>query len=96
MEEHWSPLEQTLEGHSGWVFSVVFSRDGSKVVSGSNDSTARVWDAASGRQLKKLEGHSGSVYSVALSPDGSKVVSGPDDQTVRVWDAASGQQLKKT
>jgi WD40 repeat protein len=71
MEEHWTLLEQTLEGHSGRVSSVAFSPDGSKVVSGirdpTYDETVRVWGAASGRRLKKLKGCSGSVSSMAFS-----------------------------
>ena len=43
------------------VRSVAFSADGTRVVSGSWDKTVRIWDAASGAELKKLEGHSDAV-----------------------------------
>jgi len=82
---------QTLEGHSDVVMSVALSADGSRIVSGSDDKTVRVWDAASGECVQTLEGHSGGVMSVAVSADGSRIVSGSDDKTVRVWDAASGE-----
>ena len=62
--ETWDSLLQTLEGHSGWVYSVAFSPDGQKIVSGSWDQTVRVWDAAAGTLLQTLEGHSHSVHSV--------------------------------
>ena len=58
------------------------SPDGSKIVSGSDDMTVRIWDAASGEQLKQLDGHSADVCSVQFSPDGSKIVSGSTDKTV--------------
>ena len=83
----------TLTGHSGSVTSVSFSPDGSRIVSGSKDSTVRVWDAVTGEVINTLTGHSGYVLSVSsFSPDGSRIVSsGSYDNTVRIWDALSGQ-----
>ncbi|KAH6724991.1 hypothetical protein BKA61DRAFT_537097 [Leptodontidium sp. MPI-SDFR-AT-0119] len=87
VQAHWSAALQTLEGHSGPVYSVAFSPDSTQVVvSGSNDNVVRLWDTATGAPLQTLEGHSGSVYSVAFSPDGTQVVSGSEDHTVRLWD----------
>ena len=85
----WNACIQTLEGHSSWVNSVVFSPDGSRVASGSGDNTVRVWDVQTGQCEFTLEGHSGGVISVVFSPDGSRVASGSGDNTVRVWDIAS-------
>ena len=82
-----------LKGHESNVMSVAFSPDGSRIVSGSVDSTVRLWDVASGEELAVLKGHEGSVMSVAFSPDGSRIVSGSWDNTVRLWDAASGEEL---
>ncbi|KAK4140202.1 putative HET containing-domain vegetative incompatibility protein [Dichotomopilus funicola] len=92
IEKIWSPCLQTFEGHSGWVQSVAFSPDGSRIASGSNDQTIRIWDAKSGKEVRKLEGHSDRVRSVAFSPDGSRIASGSDDQTIRIWDAKSGKE----
>jgi WD40 repeat protein len=70
---------KTLEGHSGYVYSVCFSKDDKLVVSGSKDKTLRLWDVASGKCVKTLEGHSDPVTSVCFSKDDKLVVSGSDD-----------------
>jgi WD40 repeat protein len=69
---------------------VAFSPDGKLVVSGSDDNTVRLWDAATGAARQTLQGHSESVRSVTFSPNGKLMVSGSDDNIVRLWDAATG------
>jgi WD40 repeat protein len=64
--------------------SVTFSPDGKQVVSGSYDSTVRLWDAIIGTVLQRLEGHLSTVMSMAFSPDGKQVVSGSSNKTVRL------------
>ena len=58
-------------------------------MSGSMDSTWRVWDTGTGECVLTLKGHShGEVTSVCFSGDGGRVVSGSWDKTLRVWDVA--------
>jgi WD40 repeat protein len=82
-----------LRGHTNMVCSVATSRDGRRIVSGSDDLTVRVWDAESGAELACLRGHTDKVTSVAMSPDGRRIASGSCDKTLRVWDAESGAEL---
>ena len=70
-----------------------FSPDGTKVVTASHDRMARLWDAASGKELAVLPGHEDEVWRAAFSPDGTKVVTASADGTARLWDAASGKRL---
>ena len=74
--------------------SVSFSPDGTKVASGSDDKTVKLWDVTSGECLQTLEGHSDYVKSVSFSPDGTKVASGSWDNTVKLWDVTSGACLQ--
>ena len=74
--------------------SVSFSPDGTKVASGFDDKTVKLWDVTSGECLQTLEGHSDSVRSVSFSPDGTKVASGSFDDTVKLWDVTSGECLQ--
>ncbi len=71
------------------VCSVVFSPDGTPIVTANGESTVRVWDAATGACQCVLEGHADRVNAVAMSADGATVVSGSGDKTVRVWDVAT-------
>lgn len=93
VENTWTASLHTLEGHSSSVGSVVFSPDGKLLASASSDSTARIWEAATGAPLHTLEGHSGEVLSVVFSPDGKLLASASDDSTARIWSVETGDQL---
>ncbi|KAL3482541.1 WD40-repeat-containing domain protein [Aspergillus germanicus] len=68
---------------------------GLTVASASDDTTIRLWDAASGAEKQVLEGHQGCVNAVAFSPDGQTVASASEDRTIRLWDAATGHEKDK-
>ena len=83
--------ELVLRGHSDDVNSVAFSRDDTRVVSGSRDKTVRIWNVNTGEIERVLEGLPDLVLSVAFSPDGTHVISGSLTGTVLIWDAITGQ-----
>ncbi|TDL24405.1 WD40 repeat-like protein [Rickenella mellea] len=91
LDDGWPATCQKLEGHADGVYSVAYSPDGKRVVSGSWDRTIRVWDVRTMCiALEPIEGHYSSVNSVAFSPDGKWIVSGSWDKTVRIWDSEMG------
>ena len=90
-----------LEGHTGWVWSVAFSPDGSTIASGSRDNRVRLWDAKTGAHIRTFTGHTWDVYSVAFSPDGSTIASGSSTiasgslyGTMRLWDVETGALIR--
>jgi WD40 repeat protein len=86
-------LESTLAGHKDTVDAVAFSPDGTRIITGSRDRTARIWDATSGQHLITLNSHSHAVVAVAFSPDGTRVLTGSADRTARIWDVHTGSEL---
>jgi hypothetical protein len=83
----------TLKGHTALVISASFSPDGSRIVTGSQDKTAKVWDAKSGAEVLTFNGHTSPLASASFSPDGSRIVTGSGDKTAKVWDAKSGAEV---
>jgi hypothetical protein len=82
-------------GHSDQVWSVAFAPDGKTALSGSHDNTLRLWDLATGREIKKFEGHLDLVSSVAIAPDGKTALLDSWDHSLRLWDLASGREIRK-
>ena len=80
-------------GHFNSVTSASFSPDGQRIVTASDDHTAKVWDAATGKELLTLTGHVDSVTSASFSPDGKRIVTASEDETAKVWDAATGKEV---
>ena len=83
-------IERILEG-SDSVTSVVFSPDGTRVVSGSEANSVRIWNVTTGKIERFLGGHLSWVTSVVFYPGGASVVSGSWDNTVRIWNATPGE-----
>ena len=77
--------------HYRRVLSAVFSPDGKRIVTASEDHTAQVWDAQSGRPLVTLLGHTGEVWDAAFSSNGQLIVTASEDNSIRVWEAKSGR-----
>ena len=64
------------------------------MLSGSHDTTLKIWSASDGSERYTLSGHSFWVRSCCFSPNGASVLSGSDDNTLKIWDAATGVRLR--
>jgi eukaryotic-like serine/threonine-protein kinase len=77
--------------------SVVFSPDGRRLAAGGRermDRTVKVWDAATGQEIRTFIGHINEARAVSFSPNGQWLASAGSDGTVKVWDAVTGQEIR--
>jgi WD40 repeat protein len=91
-----SPDGKLLASGSGKSYDIRYAKlffQGGQVGGVSEDTTVRVWDVATGRQLQMLKGHALSVMAVAFSSDGRALTSASSD-FIKVWDVGSGNQLR--
>src|SRR2546425_867661 len=89
-------------GHSGRINAAAFSPNGRLIVSGGDDPVAIVWEASTGKVLRRLVGHTNPVTAVAFSSDGRLVLTGGgdfsdelEDFTIRLWDVATGVVVQR-
>jgi RNA polymerase sigma factor (sigma-70 family) len=84
--------------HAEGVTCFAFSPDGKTLVSGGHDYTLRLWDMATGKEVRRLLGHRGAVRNLALSPDGSVLASsgdawrGQEPGRILLWDVGTGKE----
>jgi len=96
---------QTLETHmNGRAWTCAFLADGKQAVTGGGNTfektggpaaSLKLWDLATGKEVRQFEGHTKDVRRVAISPDGKQMLSASFDGTVRLWDLSTGKELKK-
>ena len=72
--------------HAGIIFDATFSPDGRRLVTASEDKTARIWDATTGQEVASALHHSDWVFSARFSPDARYVLTASRDHMVRLWD----------
>jgi WD40 repeat protein len=83
-------ITHTFVGHEGPITAIRFSPGTDRLVSGSEDKTARIWSIGESKELIRIADHAAAVTAVAFSPDGERVVTGAADNVARVWNAADG------
>jgi WD40 repeat protein len=81
--------------HAGSVINVVFAPDGKSLATCGNDALVRLWDAATGKEIRRFEGHKGSLEGLAFSPDGKTILSAGNDGIARLWDVATGKEVRQ-
>jgi WD40 repeat protein len=82
-----------LVGKHKDVACLALSPDGKTAATGSWDNSIKLWDVASGKELRALAQHKGAVLALAFAPDGKTLLSGGDDKATVRWDVA-GQVLE--
>jgi len=89
----WSEL-RVLDSHTyGGVHTIAFSPDGKTLASGNADNTIKLWDVASGRELRTSANRSDWIHSIAVSPDARFLASGSEDHSIKLWDLTTGHGL---
>ncbi|XP_022124466.1 F-box/WD repeat-containing protein 7 isoform X1 [Pieris rapae] len=95
IQDNWlhKPVDNpiVMRGHDDHVITCL-QFYGNRILSGSDDTTLKVWSAITGKCLRTLVGHSGGVWSSQMI--GDLVISGSTDRTLRVWNAKTGRCLK--
>ncbi|HHL18502.1 MAG TPA: hypothetical protein ENJ33_02065 [Thiothrix sp.] len=86
-------LKALLHGHRSVVQALTFSPDSQKLISGSSDKTAIIWQVTTQKPLQTLSGHSKAIHALAFSADNQRVVTGSFDHSLRLWQVVDGQLI---
>ncbi|MTI21009.1 CHAT domain-containing protein [Fulvivirga sp. RKSG066] len=81
-------------GHNASIKAVAFTKDGKYLLTGSRDKTVKLWEIASGRELRTYYGHESTINDIAISPDGKTFLTSSADKTARLWSIETGEQLQ--
>lgn len=84
------PECEVIKGHLGTVRSVDFSRDGSYLLSSSDDKLLKLWKTSDKKFVQSYSSHTNWVRSGVIAPDMRLIASGSDDRSVKLWDFSSG------
>jgi WD40 repeat protein len=79
------PTARILEGHEGAIRALALSPDGTLMVTGSDDHTARIWQVANPAASIVLRGHEAAIRVALFDLDGKRVLTGAEDGTARIW-----------
>jgi WD40 repeat protein len=82
----------TLRAQHEVTGSLIFSPDGKNLAAAAYDRTIRLWDAESGREIRRFVGHTNQITCLAFSLDGKALASGSYDRTLRLWDVGTGKE----
>ncbi|MBA4419858.1 MAG: hypothetical protein C0391_01795 [Anaerolinea sp.] len=81
-------------GVVNYVRALDFSPDGKMLASGGNDTTIRLWDVKTGKQIgDPILGHVDVIRCIAFSPDGNLLASAGEDGAIHLWDVAKRESI---
>ncbi|MEQ8785054.1 MAG: c-type cytochrome domain-containing protein [Pirellulaceae bacterium] len=88
-------LLHQLLGHEKPIVDIAFSADGARIVSGSEDATARVWDLKDARfpEIARFNGHTAAVTAVAFNSNATQILSGSADKSLKLWNVADAAEV---
>jgi WD40 repeat protein/DNA-binding SARP family transcriptional activator len=86
---------QQLVGHSAAAFSMMFSNDGQRLVSGGTDSQLLLWDIGTGNILRRFATHSGGLGQVRFSPDETLLLGGSLSGINSLWQVDTGEEIRR-
>ncbi len=86
-------LHSDINAHPGWVTTVAYSPDGTKIITGGNDNKVRIW-SNTGTLLYTCTGHTDDITNVKVTPDNSFVVSSSKDDKIKIWNIATGALVR--
>lgn len=81
-----------FKGHTKNVHSIDFNKNEEYMVTGSEDSTARVWDVKTGKTISVLKGHKDEVWA-SFDNEGKRIITTSTDTTTKVWNAFTGELI---
>lgn len=87
-----SKHQATWKAHDDTVYSLRLSAKGDRLLSGSADKLAKLWDTGTRKLIAFYEGHTNHVLSVAFNKDASQIATAGADREVKVWDTPSREQ----
>jgi len=91
-EENQTPLV-SINRQEDRIQYTAWDPQGTRIITGGNDGTARIWDAENGQELMVLSGHEGAVTHAEWNVTGTRIVTASSDATARIWDGETGQEL---
>ncbi|MEO8893517.1 MAG: serine/threonine-protein kinase, partial [Coleofasciculaceae cyanobacterium] len=87
-------VAKTITGHTSFINYLLISPDGQTLASASADKTIKLWNLATGKEIRTLRGHTSFVNYIVISPDGQTLASASADKTIKLWNLATGKEIR--
>jgi WD40 repeat protein len=84
---------RSIRGHNAPVLRIAYSPDGKWLASSDDDGVVKIWETATGKEVRALEKQPDWAQGLDWSPDGTRLAIGRYDGTVGIYDAATGRRV---